>query len=54
MAGSDDPLVPLLNAKLMHKLIPRSELRVFDCGHLFLVTRAKIAAQAINEFLDRS
>jgi poly(3-hydroxyoctanoate) depolymerase len=53
MAGADDPLVPLLNAKLMHMLIPRSELKVFDCGHLFLVTRAKEAAQAINEFLDR-
>jgi poly(3-hydroxyoctanoate) depolymerase len=53
MAGSDDPLVPLLNARLMHMLIPRSELRVFDCGHLFLITRAKESAQAINEFLDR-
>jgi poly(3-hydroxyalkanoate) depolymerase len=53
MAGTDDPLVPLLNAKLMHKLIPRSELRLFDCGHLFLLTRAKAAAQAISEFLDR-
>jgi pimeloyl-ACP methyl ester carboxylesterase len=53
MAGSDDPLVPLLNAKLIHKLIRRSELKVFDCGHLFLITRAKEAAQAVNEFLDR-
>jgi poly(3-hydroxyoctanoate) depolymerase len=54
MAGNDDPLVPLLNARLMHALIPHSEMRVFDCGHLFLVTRAKEAALAINEFLDRS
>ena len=53
MAGSDDPLVPLLNAKLMHMLIPRSELKVFDCGHLFLITRAENAALTINEFLDR-
>jgi poly(3-hydroxyoctanoate) depolymerase len=54
MAGKDDPLVPLLNARLMHALIPHSEMKVFDCGHLFLVTRAKEAALAINEFLDRS
>jgi len=54
MAGNDDPLVPLLNARLMHALIPHSEMKVFDCGHLFLVTRAKEAAVAINEFLDRS
>ena len=53
MAGSDDSLIPLLKAKLMHKLIPRSELRVFDCGHLLLITRAQEAAQAINEFLHR-
>ena len=54
MAGSDDPLVPLLNAKLLHALIPHSELQVFDCGHLFLITRAKESALAINEFLDRT
>ena len=53
MAGSDDPLVPLLNAKLMHMLISHSELKVFDCGHLFLITRAKELARAINEFLNR-
>jgi poly(3-hydroxyalkanoate) depolymerase len=54
MAGNDDPLVPLLNATVMHALIPHCEMKVFDCGHLFLVTRAKEAALAINEFLDRS
>jgi poly(3-hydroxyalkanoate) depolymerase len=53
MAGSDDPLVPLANAKLMHVLIPNSELKVFDCGHLFLLTRAEQSAAAIREFLDR-
>jgi poly(3-hydroxyalkanoate) depolymerase len=53
MAGSDDPLVPLLNAKLMHMLIPRAELQVFDCGHLFLITRAEKAAREIAAFLDR-
>jgi poly(3-hydroxyalkanoate) depolymerase len=54
MAGNDDPLVPLLNARLMHALIRHSEMKVFDCGHLFLVTRAKEAALAIDQFLDRS
>jgi len=53
MAGNDDPLVPLLNARLMHRLIPNCELKVFDCGHLFLLTRAAESARAINEFLDR-
>jgi len=53
MAGRDDPLVPLANAKLMHRLIPHSELQVFDCGHLFLMTRGAASARAIDEFLDR-
>ena len=53
MAGRDDPLVPLANAKLMQMLIPHSELRVFDCGHLFLMTRGEASARVIGEFLDR-
>jgi poly(3-hydroxyalkanoate) depolymerase len=54
MAGKDDPLVPLANARLMHVLIPNSELMVFDCGHLFLLTRGEKAAAAIRAFLDRA
>jgi len=54
MAGRDDPLVPLANAKLMRLLIPHSELKVFDCGHLFLMTRSAASAHAITEFLDRT
>jgi poly(3-hydroxyoctanoate) depolymerase len=38
---------------LMRRLIPRAELNVFDCGHLFLLTRPEPAARAIEEFLDR-
>ena len=53
MAGDDDPLVPLVNAKLMRRLIPHCELKVFDCGHLFLLTRPEASALAMNEFLDR-
>ncbi|MDE1949917.1 MAG: poly(3-hydroxyalkanoate) depolymerase [Burkholderiales bacterium] len=53
MAGSDDPLIPFANARLLHKLIPNSELEVFDCGHLFLMTRPQQCARSINEFLDR-
>lgn len=53
MAGDDDPLIPLINARLLHRLIPRSELKVFDCGHLFLMTRPEESAAAIAEFLDR-
>ncbi|HVZ43643.1 MAG TPA: poly(3-hydroxyalkanoate) depolymerase [Ramlibacter sp.] len=53
MHGRDDPLVPLANAHLLGALIPRSELRVVDCGHLFLLTRAEESARAIDEFLNQ-
>jgi poly(3-hydroxyalkanoate) depolymerase len=53
MAGADDPIAPLPNARLMSCLIPNAELRVLDCGHLFLLTRPEESARAIEEFLSR-
>jgi poly(3-hydroxyalkanoate) depolymerase len=53
MAGADDPIVPMANARLMCALIPDAELKVLECGHLFLLTRAKESAEAVEEFLDR-
>ncbi|HEY8054243.1 MAG: poly(3-hydroxyalkanoate) depolymerase [Steroidobacterales bacterium] len=53
MAGFDDPLVPILNAHILKSLIPHSELKVFNCGHLFLLTRADETVRVMNEFLDR-
>jgi len=51
--GHDDPLVPPINARIMHRLIPNSELQLLDCGHLFLLTRRAQASRLIDEFLDR-
>ena len=50
MAGNDDPIIPLFNARVMHARIPNSELKVVDCGHLFLLTRANILAPEIEHF----
>ena len=52
LAGSDDPLVPLANARWLARLLPNSRLEVIDCGHLFMVTRAAETARTIGEFLD--
>ena len=54
MAGRDDPLIHTFNARLMRSLIPNSELKLFDCGHLFLMTRQEESVRAINEFLDKA
>jgi len=51
MAGDDDPLVPLPNARLMHALIPRSRLHVYHGGHLGLVTEAAEHAPVVSRFL---
>jgi len=51
MAGSDDPIVPLVNARIMALIIRRSRLVVIDDGHLFLVTRPRESATAVRAFL---
>ena len=49
--GDDDPLVPLVNAKIMHRLIPHSKLYIFHDGHLGLATSARELAQVVDQFL---
>lgn len=54
LAGNDDPLVPLINARMHAWLLPNAKLHVFDDGHLFMFTRAEETAQAIRNFLLES
>src|SRR5438132_7100162 len=49
--GDDDPLVPLVNAKIMHRLISHSQLYIFHDGHLGLGTSAQELAQVVDQFL---
>jgi poly(3-hydroxyalkanoate) depolymerase len=51
LSGDDDPIIPLANARLMHRLIPHSQLHVFHGGHLGLVSEAAQLAPVISEFL---
>ena len=52
LAGDDDPIIPLVNARIMHRLIPRSTLHVYSGGHLELAADAERLASAVEEFLD--
>jgi len=52
MAGDDDPIIPLANARLMHRLMPDSRLHVYHGGHLGLVTEAAQLAPVVDEFLS--
>ena len=51
LAGDDDPIIPLINARMLCSRIPDAKLRIVDCGHLFLLTRASILAPEIEQFL---
>jgi pimeloyl-ACP methyl ester carboxylesterase len=51
MSGDDDPIIPLANARLMHSLIRRSQLHVYNGGHLGLVTEAAELAPVVDRFL---
>ena len=51
LAGSDDPIIPLINAKLLHRGLPNSELVVFDDGHLGLLVLAEELAPKVARFL---
>jgi poly(3-hydroxyalkanoate) depolymerase len=51
LAGSDDRLIPLANARLMHRLIRDSRLHVYHGGHLGLVTEAATLAPVVDDFL---
>jgi len=52
LAGDDDPVVPLVNARIMHRLIPRSQLHVYHGGHLELATDPGRLTSAVEAFLD--
>jgi poly(3-hydroxyalkanoate) depolymerase len=51
LAGRDDPIVPLVNARLMAWLMPSAKLEILDDGHLFLVTSPVESAAIIETFL---
>lgn len=54
MMGDEDAIVPLVNGRILHSLIPGSELEVFQGGgHLFLLSHREQSVASIREFLDR-
>lgn len=51
IAGDDDPIIPIVNAKIMARGIPRSRLHIYEGGHLALLTEAKDLTPVIDHFL---
>lgn len=53
MAGDDDPIVPVINGRILARLMADARLHVVQGGgHLFLLDRAEESAAVIQEFLD--
>jgi poly(3-hydroxyalkanoate) depolymerase len=51
LAGDDDPIIPLVNARLMAALLPAARLHVYPDGHLGLLTRAAELGPLVSDFL---
>jgi hypothetical protein len=51
LAGDDDPIIPLINARIMHRLMPQSELHIYHGGHLELAADAGRLAPVVEAFL---
>jgi poly(3-hydroxyalkanoate) depolymerase len=50
LAGDDDRIVPMVNARIMNRLLPNADLHVFHDGHLGLVTSARELAGVVEAF----
>ena len=50
IAGTDDPIIPVVNARLMSRLLPHATLHLHDGGHVELIARAHEQARLIEAF----
>jgi poly(3-hydroxyalkanoate) depolymerase len=52
LAGDDDPIIPLANARILQRLIPHAQLHIFRGGHLELITQAGQLVPIVAQFLS--
>lgn len=52
LMGRDDPIVPVVNGRILAGLIPNSRLVTIDDGHLFLLSRIDDIVPVIRDFLS--
>jgi poly(3-hydroxyalkanoate) depolymerase len=52
LAGDDDPIVPLVNGRILARSIREARLHVIHGGHLFILERPDEVAQLVAGFLD--
>jgi poly(3-hydroxyalkanoate) depolymerase len=52
VAGTDDPIIPVINAHIMRALLPHARLHLHSGGHIDLVHNAPELAPVIEDFLN--
>jgi poly(3-hydroxyalkanoate) depolymerase len=53
ISGDDDPIVPLINGRILHRLIPDAQLEIIEGGgHLFLLEQPGDIAVLVTKFLS--
>jgi pimeloyl-ACP methyl ester carboxylesterase len=50
VAGTDDPIIPVVNARIMGRLLPHATMHLHTGGHVELVTNAAEFAPLIESF----
>jgi pimeloyl-ACP methyl ester carboxylesterase len=53
LTGDDDPIIPVINGRILARLIPHAELHIYHGGHVELVTEAPTLVPVITRFLSR-
>ncbi|MEL7012203.1 MAG: poly(3-hydroxyalkanoate) depolymerase [Pseudomonadota bacterium] len=51
LMGGDDPLIPVVNGKILMKRLPDAQMVVMDCGHLFILSKPGETAARIEAFI---
>jgi pimeloyl-ACP methyl ester carboxylesterase len=52
ISGTDDPIVPVANARILARLLPHATLHLHPGGHVDLITDPAAFAPVIEEFRD--
>ena len=52
LMGSDDPIVPPVNGRIVASRLRRATLETVGCGHLFMLTRPGETARRVERFMS--
>ena len=53
VAGMDDPIIPVVNARIMGRLLPHATVHLHTGGHVDLITNAAELTPVIEQFRSR-